>query len=179
MKLSKLAAVVAVLIASSSANAATIQWTIDTPILLPDNNGMITGSFVYDRSTNTYSDILLTASGTGADGLYSFKNTSGTANNLRAFQSSDIGYGSPLIGLGFSAFLPDNAGTVDIRSAFVGHCSSTWMPENCQIATSLPGHYLDTPSGFTVSSVVPVPASVWLFGSGLIGLVGFAKRKKA
>ena len=26
---------------------------------------------------------------------------------------------------------------------------------------------------------VPVPASVWLFGSGLIGLVGFAKRKKA
>lgn len=26
-------------------------------------------------------------------------------------------------------------------------------------------------------SVVPVPAAVWLFGSGLIGLVGFARRK--
>ncbi|MDH5571483.1 MAG: VPLPA-CTERM sorting domain-containing protein [Gammaproteobacteria bacterium] len=26
---------------------------------------------------------------------------------------------------------------------------------------------------------VPVPAAVWLFGSGLIGLVGFARRKKA
>ena len=25
---------------------------------------------------------------------------------------------------------------------------------------------------------VPVPAAVWLFGSGLIGLAGFAKRKK-
>ena len=27
------------------------------------------------------------------------------------------------------------------------------------------------------STVVPVPATVWLFGSGLIGLIGFAKRK--
>jgi len=26
-------------------------------------------------------------------------------------------------------------------------------------------------------SVVPVPAAVWLFGSGLIGLIGFARRK--
>jgi len=28
-------------------------------------------------------------------------------------------------------------------------------------------------------SAVPVPAAAWLFGSGLIGLIGFAKRKKA
>ena len=28
-------------------------------------------------------------------------------------------------------------------------------------------------------STVPVPAAVWLFGSGLLGLVGFARRKKA
>jgi len=27
--------------------------------------------------------------------------------------------------------------------------------------------------------VVPIPAAVWLFGSGLIGLAGFARRKKA
>ena len=29
------------------------------------------------------------------------------------------------------------------------------------------------------TSVVPVPAAVWLFGSALIGLVGFGKRRKA
>lgn len=34
-------------------------------------------------------------------------------------------------------------------------------------------------SGTFTIEAVPVPAAVWLFGSGLIGLVGFAKRKKA
>ena len=28
-------------------------------------------------------------------------------------------------------------------------------------------------------AAVPVPAAVWLFGSGLLGLVGVARRKKA
>jgi hypothetical protein len=30
-----------------------------------------------------------------------------------------------------------------------------------------------------IASVVPVPAAVWLFGSGLLGLVGVSRRKKA
>ncbi len=32
---------------------------------------------------------------------------------------------------------------------------------------------------YNAPSAVPVPAAVWLFGSGLIGLVGVARRKKA
>ena len=40
---------------------------------------------------------------------------------------------------------------------------------NCDAATS----------HLTVYGVVPVPAAVWLFGSGLLGLVGMARRKKA
>ena len=30
-----------------------------------------------------------------------------------------------------------------------------------------------------IVSTIPIPASVWLFGSGLLGLVGMARRKKA
>ena len=32
---------------------------------------------------------------------------------------------------------------------------------------------------FIITSAVPVPAAVWLFGSGLIGLIGIARRTKA
>ena len=43
--------------------------------------------------------------------------------------------------------------------------------------------YINIGSGnsLTVTSIeaVPVPAAVWLFGSGLIGLIGVARRKKA
>ena len=36
-----------------------------------------------------------------------------------------------------------------------------------------------TTSHISVYGVVPVPAAVWLFGSGLLGLVGVARRKRA
>ncbi len=51
-------------------------------------------------------------------------------------------------------------------------------------STPFPGFvgYFDIGSGnsmyVTSVSSVPVPAAVWLFGSGLIGLIGIAKRKK-
>jgi hypothetical protein len=38
---------------------------------------------------------------------------------------------------------------------------------------TLPGN------NFGQTAVIPVPAAVWLFGSGLLGLVGMARRKKA
>jgi len=33
-------------------------------------------------------------------------------------------------------------------------------------------------SGWIAGTVIPVPAAVWLFGSGLLGLVGVARRKR-
>jgi hypothetical protein len=35
------------------------------------------------------------------------------------------------------------------------------------------------PGQLTLAAAVPVPAAVWLFGSGLLGLIGMAKRKKS
>jgi len=33
--------------------------------------------------------------------------------------------------------------------------------------------------GDDLPAVIPIPPAVWLFGSGLLGLVGIARRKKA
>ncbi len=39
-------------------------------------------------------------------------------------------------------------------------------------------YYVGTIDGFVPPSNVPVPAAVWLFGSGLLGLAGVARRRK-
>lgn len=36
-----------------------------------------------------------------------------------------------------------------------------------------------TPGVWAMETVVPIPSAVWLFSSGLIGLIGLARRKKA
>ena len=50
------------------------------------------------------------------------------------------------------------------------------------IIYSIPVEHLPTPiiwpDRYGDVSIVPVPATVWLFGSGLIGLIGIARRKK-
>ena len=39
------------------------------------------------------------------------------------------------------------------------------------------GPFPGAPIGFAGTAIVPVPAAAWLMGSGLMGLVGFARRK--
>ena len=35
------------------------------------------------------------------------------------------------------------------------------------------------PTSYYLIETVPIPSAVWLFGSGLIGLIGIARRKKS
>lgn len=60
---------------------------------------------------------------------------------------------------------PEMAGCVDSSSP-----DEDWSPE-CNILTSV---FVTTDS----LTPVPVPAAVWLFGSGLLGLVDIARRRR-
>ena len=72
----------------------------------------------------------------------------------------------PSTGLEFRAMLScnPNTGTCNYQDPF-----TVTLPAGVTF-TSASGQFLTAP--------VPVPAAVWLFGSGLLGLIGVARRKK-
>ena len=59
------------------------------------------------------------------------------------------------------------AHVTNLDSSGVGSCSAAANGVSCTAVTGFAG----------LGTVVPVPAAVWLFGSGLLGLVGVARRK--
>jgi len=94
-------------------------------------------------------------------------------------------------------FCNEGEGTLQALTADFWSASSVWVVsarDASHIPDSATMDYFSNSSGsFSVAtngvvgtssalvrvSAVPIPATVWLFGSGLIGLIGFARRKKA
>ena len=58
------------------------------------------------------------------------------------------------------------------------YCVSSDPFFGCDSFSTVSAYVPDNPGSWSVSAV-PIPAAVWLFGSGLLGLVGMARRKKA
>jgi len=82
----------------------------------------------------------------------------------------------------FYAGLVSLADGVDLGTLSIGYITSNY---NIYYNPLLAGNaYLGgetfalNGSGFLLPSSVPIPPSVWLFGSGLLGLVGIARRKR-
>jgi hypothetical protein len=93
-----------------------------------------------------------------------------TSIDLGTSEPSDtpVGYSLQLTGTGIKY--------MDFTTlSYVSSGGDTWT-----ITTPNPSLMAATPGMInTGQTVVPVPAAVWLFGSGLIGLIGIARRKKS
>jgi hypothetical protein len=97
-------------------------------------------------------------------GLYkSF--TTGTSTNLNKGAT-------PAYSQTGSALADAGAGMWTGTLVSVGNIGSTWGAFNKQQYTELWDIKI-------TASAVPVPAAVWMFGSGLLGLVGVARRRKS
>jgi len=66
------------------------------------------------------------------------------------------------------------AGTINDTSA-----GGAVGPDMIRGVKMIDGAFTGYNANFDFTTAVPVPAAVWLFGSGLLGLVGVARRKKA
>ncbi len=136
---------------------------------------------------------------TGQIGMHMLFDWSGN-NNIDVFvvAASNTVFGS---GIGYSAnFKACNAATIknclwdylDYGSAGQPVAANKWMLASIDgngdgvmgIPMQLGGPFAGFNANFsanmtpTPDAVIPVPAAVWLFGSGLLGLVGIARRKK-
>ena len=71
--------------------------------------------------------------------------------------------------------------TVDVSDTRAGETYAFSLPEAANFFTNAAGdteRFTQLQPDYSVQ-VVPIPAAAWLFGSSLLGLVGFARRKKA
>lgn len=84
------------------------------------------------------------------------------------------------VSTGVDPFVPHTA-TVTIFYSSQLRPQNDPNPNNCtpSLCTDLSGAQTYTIQVEALPSAVPVPAAVWLFGSGLLGLIGIARRKKA
>ena len=126
---------------------------------------------IYSSSGGTPDQLLAT---TGAFAV----NTTGAIET--AFSSSVT------VGPGDYWFMAVYGSSVNIGED-VGGLSAETQYTSLSYTSSLPSSlggmlsYTDNVFNYyvTTTSAVPVPAAAWLFGSGLLGLVGVARRKKA
>lgn len=90
---------------------------------------------------------------------------------IAALPQGQSGAAFDFLNLSFTAVAPPGS---DVSIGIGGF--GDWQDGNNQSVVLAAGDYI----GATVTvSAVPVPPAVWLFGSGLIGLVGVARRRRA
>ncbi len=128
--------------------------------------GAFPGTFTFTTNGDAQAAVIaVDAALNGAGALTVGQDTSlDTTNNLSfniAYQSS-----GPSAILGLADFQIGSNPTSD-QWVNSGSGSTSWTAEERTWAT------------FTPAAAVPVPAAVWLFGSGLLGLIGIARRKSA
>ena len=169
---------------SNQAHAATIQWTINNGVF--DDGGTVNGSFLWDTDTNDLVSWNLSVSGgdTATFSEITYSNTlplnvgadllDGNGDPFLIFRDDTPNAFDRIRDLRFS--FPDlNAlntpGIIMLAINVTGVAGQFGLIEcfNCSPRRQgLDGAYL--------SSVVPVPAAIWLFGSALVGFIGFSRR---
>ena len=156
------------LLVSMTTNAAPVIWTIDS--LLFDDGGTGSGTFSYDASTNTYSNIdIITTAGIDFGGA-AYLSVAYFAPNDSDFLAAIVypAEGAPALELTFAAPLTNAGGTIAIDGLGESLCGPECMYPTVRLRDITSGQI----------SAVPVPAAAWLFGSALAGL-GWLRRKQS
>jgi hypothetical protein len=128
--------------------------------------GLLTFTFNQSKSTISEPQILTGVNlfDTPGGGSYDF--------SIRTIPSTARAGDTISMLIGYSGAGPYSAGSFNTPSEGAG--GGVFIA-----AAHMTGTGDGTGEAFIAGSVVPIPAAVWLFGSGLLGLIGFARKKAA
>lgn len=106
------------------------------------------------------------------------------ANNNLTFSSLDFGGNFQTGGSGVDFFLSPDPGTFKVNWVIDNeplHLVSFQWSHLITTADDATGQFVGFNTSWIIEGVsgIPIPAAAWLFGSGLLGLVGIARRKAA
>jgi hypothetical protein len=168
------------------ASAATIGWetapetinvsdTIFLDIIGSDFGSNVDGggvNFAYDSSVLSVTSVSINEAvwDFGATGISTgaIDNVAGTVDGIMVNTFANV---SGSFTVATIEFLAIGVGTSDLILSELG--LNPWASGGSAINPTMASGSLTV----IESSLVPVPAAVWLFGSGLLGLVGMARRK--
>jgi PEP-CTERM motif-containing protein len=159
----------------SRAQADAITWTL---VNVTSLGSTITGSFVFDADTSTYSAIGITTSGGSIIPNETWTNWVGFGASYGPAISCCLGVvdttltnqtGANLLNLIFMTGLTDAGGTIPISSTQQGTCNDANCNSFTPYATNPSGTNSDV-TGYVVSST-PEPGTLMLLATGLLGLL--------
>ena len=163
-------------------HAASITWSLNDVIFFDGRTA--SGTFDFDASSQTYSNVdISTTSGPPVSDFIGNSYISGAGSDSSftsaATTLTPIGwptiYDASYIELQFQFALTNSGGAINLVTGAGGSAEIYCDDSNCNTI----GYFSGIESGFVSAPAVPIPAAAWLFSSGLIGLIGVARRQKS
>ena len=132
-----------------------------------DNNALTSGMTNLEQYANQHPSTMVVASSGGPAG-HTGNYWGGTMGGaFFAFNNEQTGFGGTQL-MSFIALGETDVSDLGGAPFITGFSNGQWMVDPTLGKVSYVGQV----------SAVPVPAAVWLFGSGLLGLVGISRRRK-
>ena len=154
------------------------KFVNDNSSLVIHSHDLITPGYGYDLAIDNF--------GTGLNGVI-ITNESGASFSLERFDAASYELNGTNIYTDYLAIGTRASDGSQISFVFdANEGMTTYLPEGFSLLSSLsfyaPERINNIAAGFhldnIILSAVPIPASVWLFGSGLVCLLGISKRKQ-
>jgi hypothetical protein len=159
-----------------------LQGTMNASMYTDVPDYILTNQLAFEYDANTGNVIASVFKENSTDVFFGGGYTTGDTMKLGALGGLD-GF-TPNENVYFTFAFNANTMMGNLDEMVYGDCAPTGLMgpmmtgDTCMTGHSLGGTMGATPLSLSISAV-PVPAAVWLFGSGLLGLVGMARRKKA